>query len=300
LLRRLTSALVITITLGVAVAGASAASATHDTATNQQRSARDAHQMLASLRLPAGATPAKQEPAGDHGLLRYQLTDEKVHRLAHGWWTLGERPESVIDYLKSHPPAGSTQNMLGSSSSPSGTDLAVGFSWPPIAGILNYRELNVTVTALADGETGVLAEAQSSWVVTRSPSEMVPAGVKGVVVTLSRIPATGQPPLHTAAITNRKLVRRAVTLIDSLAVAQPGTFNCPAMIGPARQLTVTFSAGPAGPALAKAELTIYAHRPSGGDSCDPIQFWIRGRAQTALVGTSFARKIEALAGIQGS
>jgi hypothetical protein len=258
--------------------------------------------MLATVRLPAGARQVQREPSGDNRFLRSggSAESEAARGLAERWWIVPGSPTQALAYLKAHQPSGSTLNETGTAGDghTGSSAWTAGFGWPPVAGVLGYREVNLTVTALHGGRTGVLAEAVSQWIVVRLPSEVVPAGVRGVVVTLSRVPPKARPILHTAAITEPRRVRRAVALVDSLAVAQPGALMCTEMILPARLLTVTFSAGPAGPVLAKAELTLYAHGEGGADACDPIRFWIRGRVQTALVGTSFARQIEALAGIR--
>jgi len=71
------------------------------------------------------------------------------------------------------------------------------------------------------------------------------------------------------------------------------------MFDPEGSLTITYNAGPAGPALSKAQVMLTpGSRAGGGGQCDPVGFSIRGRRQNSLIGVSFAKQIEQLAGFR--
>jgi hypothetical protein len=288
------------------IAPAAHVSRAPDAATaNRAAAERDAADLLKRLRLPPSATPVGFEPASDHGYLKAsaELLDDAARATAHAWATIDEPPSELIAYLNAHPPAGSSQSGTGAIGNGDTHTLAseVMFAWPPVGNVLGYRELQVTVTSLGNGESGILAQAQSDWVVLRSWRERVPPGVTTVRVRLQRAPRRiglkklGR--LSQTLITIPRVVARTVSLVDSLAVVQPIELMCPMEGFPAGALTVTYSAAPAGPALAQATVPLFpGGRDGGGGECDPITFSIRGHAQTALVGGSFAQEIEQLAG----
>ena len=275
---------------------------------NRAAAQQDASELIERLRLPDRAVRDRTEPSGDHGYLKPSagLDGDSAHATAFEWWTIKAQPEAVIAYVSGHPPAGSTQSGTGSEgNSRTGTSASIlGFQWPARDNILGYRELQVTTTALPNGETGVLAEAQSDWIVLRAWSERVPSGITTVRVTLQRAPkrifSQRLGPVSHALIKRRRAVASAVSLVDSLSVVQPIVIACPLEGAPAGALTVTYSAGPAGPALAQAKVMLFPGGRSGGaGECDPIAFSIRGRAEKALIGASFVRRMEKLAGFAG-
>ncbi len=275
-------------------------------AANHAAARRDAATLLTRVRLPAGVVSTPVEPRGDHGYLKLSgdIEGDSANALAHAWWTTSEAPSEVLAYLKSHVPTGASQSGTGSVSdgrTGSSSEL-VGFEWPAVGPVLGDRELQVTVSALPGGRTGILAEAQSDWVVPRSQSERVPAAATAVRITLQRrsIPVGTRKPVSASyvLITSPRRVLRAVRLVDSLPVVQPIEIMCPLILLTGQSLTVTYSAGPAGPALAQAQVSLQAPSSGGADSCDPIRFSIRGRAQTPLISDSFVRQIEQLAGFR--
>jgi len=260
--------------------------------------------LLTRIELPAGVVPAAVEPRGDHGYLKLSgdIQGDRANALAHAWWTSSDSPSEVLAYLKSHVPAGANQSGTGSiSDTRAGTmSQMVGFEWPVAGPALGDREVQVTVSALTRGRTGILAEAQSDWVVPRTPSERVPAAATAVRITLQQrsIPVSTRKPVTASYVllTAPRTVLRAVRLVDSLPVVQPIEIMCPLILLTGQSLTVTYSAGPAGPALARAQVSLQTPSSGGADSCDPILFSIRGKSQTALISASFVRQIEQLAG----
>lgn len=184
---------------------------------------------------------------------------------------------------------------------PDATDQEINYSWPNIGIRVSQRSLYVTVMQLADGKTGVLAQAWSSWTMPRAPSERVPSGVTAVRVTLQRPPkrpgARKLGELSRAMITQSRKVAKAIKQVDALGLSQ-GTGSCTAMLRPPGSLTITYSATPSGPALARAQISIaLGWSVIGANFCNPIKFTIRGRNEPALVGASFAPGILKLAGL---
>jgi len=88
--------------------------------------------------LPKAAVRVRVEPSGDNGYLKFsrELENAPAHATVYGWWTIKEPTSAVIAYERDLGPA--TGNVLGG------------------------RELEVTMTALPHGETGILAQAESN------------------------------------------------------------------------------------------------------------------------------------------
>ena len=154
---------------------------------NRQAARRDAALLVTELHLPPAATAVTSEPPRDHGYLRPlpALEPALATATAHAWWTVPGAAQRVIDAIEADPPAGATQAGTGSgANAKTGTsELEVDYQWPPVADVLGSRLLRVTVTSVGGGRTGVLAEAQSVWVVPRSASERIPAATRVVEIT---------------------------------------------------------------------------------------------------------------------
>jgi hypothetical protein len=263
--------------------------------TNKLAARHDAGALVASLRLPPGAT---RLPAGGTTVGSFSAS-------GHAKWMSGESQKAVIAYIKSHEPAGAKLEGSGSSSGPGiGTQLTLMYTWPSVGLELHNRSLSISVGVLAHGRSEVFATSQSYWMVPRPLSEQVPSGVRAVEVTL-RIgggPQGLRRPLTTTHVfTGAERVATIIGDLNSLPIVQPGIFySCPAMIvQPGRPLlTLTFRAGRARPALARAQVNVYPgkHGSSGWSPCDPIQFWIGTTQQTALTSQTFVQQIGQLIG----
>lgn len=270
---------------------------------NRTAALRDVANHLRSVRLPAGAVRVNHEPYSDSRLLAIsgQPESDSGTAEAHAWWIVSEPAAQVLAYVEAHRPAGASFAGSGSGGNykTGATDEQVSYSWPPIGIRVSQRSLYVTVMQLPDGKTGLLAQAWSSWTVPRPPSERVPNGVTVVRVTLQRPPkragAHKLGALSRVVITQRRKVAEAIGLVDALGLSQ-GVGSCTAMLGPAGSLTVTYSAGRAGPVLAQAQINIPVDwTVIGANFCNPIEFTVRGGTEPALVGASFARGILDLA-----
>jgi hypothetical protein len=273
-------------------------------AGNRSAALRDVVSHLRSVRLPAGAVRVYHEPHGDSDLLAAsgQAESDSGPAQAHAWWILSEPAAQVLAYVEAHRPAGASFAGSGGGGNykTGATDQEISYSWPDIGIRVSQRSLYVTVMQLPDGKTGVLVQGWSSSTVPRPQSERVPNGVTAVRVTLQRPPKRpGAGKLGARSrvvITQRRRVAEAIKLVDALGLSQ-GIGSCTAMFGPPGSLTVTYSAGPAGPVLAQARIVIpVGWTAIGANFCNPIEFTVRGRTEEpALVGGSFARGILKLA-----
>ncbi|MGH2856068.1 MAG: hypothetical protein ACRDMJ_01135 [Solirubrobacteraceae bacterium] len=265
-------------------------------AANRHAARADASALLAAVPLPPGSTPASAEPSGDAGWLRPELSlmATPARATVHGWWLIPGGSAATIAWVRAHPPAGSHVTGSGSGSKPGSSMQEVDFDWPPVPGVLNWRELQVTVTVLGGDRTGLLAQAQSDWVVPRRAGERVPAGVR--VVDVASGPLDG-PPTQVLDVMKRRRIGRLVSLLNSLPTAQPGTYSCPGMaLAGARELTLTFRARPGGAALARAYYADYPPLEAASGPCNSVQFWVRGRQETALIGGDIVHRLQRILG----
>jgi hypothetical protein len=275
-------------------------------AGNRSAAVSDVLGHLRSVRLPASAARVFHEPHGDSGLLPAsgQPESDSGPAQAHAWWIVSEPAAQVLAYVEAHRPAGSSFAGSGSGGNykTGATDQEINYSWPDIGIRVSQRSLYVTVMQLPDGKAAVLAQAGSSWTMPRPQSERVPNGVTAVRATLQRPPkrpGAGRPgALSRVEITQPRKVAQAIKLIDALGLSQ-GIGSCTAMLRPFGSLTVTYSAGPAGPVLAQARIVIpVGWTVIGANFCDPIEFTVHGRTEEpALVGTGFANAVLKLGGL---
>jgi hypothetical protein len=273
--------------------------ATSPKARANRRAARvDAASLVTKLNLPAGALRVTSEPAHDHGYLHPmpELEETFANATAHDWWTVPGAPRSVLDAIEANPPVGATQEGTGggSDSKNGSSQIDVQYGWPPVAGVLGERQLDVTVTSVGGGRSGVLAESQSVWIVPRPASERIPAATRVIKIN-SAVP--GAADGGSITLTRAAQVRSVVALVNRLPIVQPGDVLCPALIDP-RTITMTFGARASGPAL--AVLRFVDFRPwkaANSGECAPVQLTVAGRRRPALDGGDFIRRIERVIGL---
>lgn len=97
-------------------------------------------------------------------------------------------------------------------------------SWPPVAGVLDGRWLQLQV--YSDGtRTYLTARSQSQWVITRQASERIPYSVTKITI---RVTNEYGRTTHHLVLTKRLIVHEVVALYNSLGVIQPATTTgCP-------------------------------------------------------------------------
>ncbi len=138
--------------------------------SNRRAGNREAVRLLSTLTLPRAAIRLAGEPAGDHGALGYPgsaLPASDVVDLP-AWWASGGNATAMMDAITAHAPAGSTLISSRFVTGPGSTVSSATFSWPVVGSALGARQLTVAITTLADGETGLRADAQVAWIVPRS------------------------------------------------------------------------------------------------------------------------------------
>ena len=154
--------------------------------------------------------------------------------------------------------------------------------------------LEVTVTSIGGGLTGVLAESQSIWIVPRPASERIPAATRVVQIS-SAVPGAADGGAVT--VTRHGQVGSIVALLNRLPIVQPGVTGCPAQIDP-KTITMTFSASSSGPALAVLQFNDYQPwRAANSNECAPVQLSVAGRRRPALDGGDFIKRIERIIGL---
>jgi hypothetical protein len=275
--------------------GVTASAATPATASNRRAAQRDAQQLLQLAVLPHGAMRLSAEPAGDGGLLRQPSTDagfpQSVDR--YGWWRVPAGLDSVLAFFNAHRPRGGHSSGRLAVGGPGGPrNGALMFSLPAVRGVISLRWLTFDAVALPGRATGVRVDAQDVWIVARSASEKVPAGVHEIDVT-SALP--GKAPFALRSVTSAAKIRRIVALLDAMEIVQPGVgYSCSAVPGDHPVVTFDFGATAGGQLLARARLSD-ADVASG--PCNPVDFSIGGRRRTPLIGGDFVKQTERLLGV---
>lgn len=286
--------------LGAAAAAASAPT----TESNKALAQSDAPKLLDLVNLPPGSSSQSSEPPDDGGWLKdpgYMQNSRNLVDVNEFWHVPGSF-QSTLAYIKAHPPAGwrSVEGSWFTGTVPPNQDLDYYFS--DISGRVAPRLLAISLVQLSDGSTGVRADAEEAWIVTRPRSEKVPGGVREIdirEVEIQRAHPVGRPfvperPILSLKLTNRAKIKKIVRWIDGLPLNQPLRFPCH---GGPRSLTVAtlaFRAGGGG-ILARASGVPAAR---GAAPCLPFEFSIHGRWQPPLQYGDVFGKVQRLLGVR--
>lgn len=268
--------------LALLAAGATAgllagvAAAHKQTAGSNKRAAQQAAPgLLAALMLPLGASAVASDPSRLHLLGRAPSAPVTPNLVdAHGFWHVPGTPGSVLRWIEDHPPAGGERDLGGQSGSSSSGVTAQweGYSFASVAGVLSYRALLVEVAAAAGGGTALRADGQAVWLVPRSGSEWIPAGVRAIVISSKRV---NGPSIGPRTVTGARTVKRIVSLVNELPAAQPGVYSCPDDTGPF--VTLRFATAPSsGRTIAVAD--------ADGSGCGLVSLRIGNRTEPPLTG----------------
>jgi hypothetical protein len=254
-----------------------------DPATRAHRRAaiRDARHLLAGVVAPPGAV--EKSSGTGVGPSAHLITEALDSAVARRSWTVAEDLSSVLSFVTSHLPPGSRPDGTEGGSSP--PSLAVIRTWPPIAGVLGGRWLQIQATSLSTNRTLLSVVAQSEWIAVRPASERIPAGVRVIDIT-SGVP--GKRPFLSRTVTSQEHVRFLIHLFDFLPIVQPGVINCPEESTNQPVVTVTFRDGKASQPAARARVSSAANvrwpETSGAWACLAVQFTVLGGRQPALAG----------------
>jgi hypothetical protein len=245
------------------------------TAQNEAAAKLDASALLGLARVPAGSRS-----------LRMATSTQTLSALvdAHRTWKVRGSLADVLAFERAHRPRGSTATGSGTGSDRSViTSQQLMFSFPALAGRILSRLINVDLVPLRGGWTRIRVDAQDIWIVTRSPNEKMPAGVRAIVI--------HGPSQLAGRITRPAQVARIIHWFDALPVAQPGFHHlfCPLVSGPL--VTIQFIG--AGTTTLATASTLYNRGLSG--PCNTISFSVGSRHEAPLVGGTFLRRVERLA-----
>jgi hypothetical protein len=241
---------------------------------NARVARRDVRRLLAKLVLPAGATLTARNPGGVALASASSVPGSSALIDVHRFWRVaGEDPAAVLSWFEAHVPAGSSLTENGSGSGPGFEFSALGFSFPDITGVLDSRELGVTIAAARGGGTAVRADAQDVYWIPKPKWERVPAGVQQIDVSVQRLnQSTGKTTTTSQTVTNASQIATIVSLVDALPPAQPWLLSCPADLGP----TVTLNF------LSTAGATPLATVVAGGSGCGGVSFTLHGKPAPEL------------------
>jgi len=233
--------------------------------TPRQYAQTQAPQLLQAFAPPPGARRVTASPSADLDFVEGSTTDldkNLVDQFTE--WVAPGKPAQVLALAARHLPA--RYRLLGSGTSGATAKgapvLDDVFQLPPVPGVLNLRELDITVVPVADDakgqpQTGIRVDALVGWVTGQPAHQWIPDGAR--VMTLTEVPSTlrhtaGRPPAP-ATITNAAQVQDIVSVINALSPIPKGAvYSCPADFG--GEVTLTFRARVAGPVLATATLPL--------------------------------------------
>ena len=119
------------------------------------------------------------------------------------------------------------------------------------------------------GSRGQRAEARADAKAPRPASERIPSGVRRIAVSTEQL---GGKPRLVASVTGASQIKRIVSWVDRLPLAQPGPVFCPADYG--RRVVLRFLSGSRVLATAVAD----------GAGCGDVKLTIRGRSEPELTG----------------
>lgn len=199
----------------------------------------DAQALLGLLRLPAGASVSPAEPAGDGGVLARPgvgpaATPNAVD-VSESWTTPGS-PHEALAYITAHLPDSPTVSTHGYAGGPgTPTNGYRAFQWP--ADAEHPGLLVINGVALADGSTGIRADAQVVWETLRPAGEVFPAGSLMRITVGSSIPSN-RPHQRPLMVISQAKIRKLTAALNALEAAQPGTLFCPSDPGISIRLAI--------------------------------------------------------------
>jgi hypothetical protein len=265
----------------------------HALAPNRDAATVEAHQLLGEVALPVSTTPLSQEPAGDARQLATPVIGPffaaEVDR--HAYWMTSASPEATIAAFRSHLPSGA---QLVTATFGAGTESAAYALGTNRRFVIGPEQLMLSAVTLADGLTGVRADAQVRYVSPRRRSERVPLSARIVQVTKADV---GTTPLVSVLVTRRAFVRMLASQVDALPFVGrfSGSFSCPSLGEPI--VTFIFRAAPAGPVLARVSESAYT--PTDPSPCAATTLTIRGhRLPPLLEGGILLKRAGKLLGVR--
>lgn len=293
-MRRSVAALLAVAGLLAAAVAVSAASPVQVTRAHRRVAVRVADQLLTSVVLPPGVTKVSAEPVGDAHQLASPMFGgffaAEIDR--HAFWTTSAAPDAVIASFNAHLPGGAKP--LGSGSG--GGSVFAAYVLGPAAHSFTpgFRQVVVDAVTLANGTTGVRADAEVRYVAPRLASQQVPGNARVLEVTKR---SQGSAPVISVTITRHSEVRRIAAMVNALPFAGKfsGSFSCPYFGDPVD--TFTFRADPRGRVLARVSESAYT--PAEASPCALTSLSIRGHHEPGLMdGGVLLRQAGSLLGLR--
>jgi hypothetical protein len=244
-----------------APAGSATPALAGTTAANQAAARAEAGRILAAFRAPTGAVHLAGQPA-DAGPLDNGTQQPGTPNLVirTGWWRLRGPATGTLAWITAHAPGGATQDATFGSSQrgdPSATTSGVGFGWPA-TGPLVERDLLVNV-AQAGADTVIRVDAQVTFLPARPAASLVPP--TATALTVRMVPRASGPDLTPSRkrygpteVTDPSRVAAVAALVNKAPMELPGERFCPIMVANGGDLSITFTAGAGGPAVATATI----------------------------------------------
>ena len=264
--------------LGLFQSGSAAATAA--AVESRRQGEVEAARLLTLLSLPPGAVYSATQPAGSNPRLAGPVSSPGALALIDtpAWWLAPGSPDSVLAWLESHPPEGSTLNMRSSSLVHGAVESqSVTFTLAPVPGAFEWRGLLVTVAPEPGGRTGVRADAQVVRTVPRPAGDRIPLRSRVLEVRYSG--GSARPGGFT--VDHPPQVRRIVKAINALQIVQPSgpVYGCGPFFDNPRLVTLTFRGRAGGRALAVTRQNVPGGHCDGG-----MSLTVDGKRRTPLAG----------------
>lgn len=245
-------------------------------AARKRVASQKAQKLVYRVVLPRGARRIAQPPVMARGDTGVSVIHETAYR--HAFWRVRASVETVYAFVKAHP--------LRTFTYYGGGGLYRSLDFDNRGAGVKQRLLSVSLARVGDG-TDIRVDAGVGWIYPRSPSEVVPAGVREIDIRDEHVARHVTDPVKVALI---------LRWFGALNRAQPGAIVSCLLILNSRA-TFVFRAA-RGARLATAGV------PSEpADGCNSISFSIRGRRQTPLIDSTFDRyafihRVERLLGLR--
>lgn len=246
------------------------------TASNRAAARADARQLVGLVRVPSGSTSAPQPHVSDFDQSRYFIGAQASATASRSWIIHGGTIR-VLRYVAAHL-HGSKLDSWGHGPN---YEMQI-HDFPTVSGVLAGRWLEIQAYE-SGAHTYLTARAQSEWVVTRSPSERIPASVTKVTI---RVTDPAGHLRRKLTVRRPRLVRGVVALYNSLGVDQPVTeFGCgPGGVGVIRVRFYSSQASLIATASSAPEADFHWPAYTAGWSCFPITLRLNGRSYPSLSG----------------
>jgi hypothetical protein len=149
-----------------------------------------------------------------------------------GWWIVPGSPSAVLSFMEAHRPSGAERwfgPFVGGAVGYPASGY-VGLRWGLVPHVTHDRALEVTAERLADGSTGLRADAYAVWMIPTPATEQIPMGADLLRVRATTITRFGgkivSSRVERFAVRSRTRIGKAVAALNALSVPQPFFCSC--------------------------------------------------------------------------